>query len=232
VRILGQGPAAFTGAGGTMSYDYTGIDPHMIESMTPRNQSGLPNSLPAPASNPAVSTLSGPLPGTGADPLRPDAINGREWTTNTGTHSLPVDREYACIFQLPLSSQRDCAALTADSVEGNSCECVPGGQWGSGGAPAATGNSPDETSPLCSTTSTDGTITSAVSDYTVQTYAKVYPTTRELMLANMLGAQGVVSSMCPIHTQDNAAGNDPLYGYRPAMDTLVNRMKSALPAAE
>jgi hypothetical protein len=65
----------------------------------------------------------------------------------------------------------------------------------------------------------------------VQTHAKVYPTIRELTLANMLGAQGVVSSMCPIHTEDNAAGDDPLYGYRPAMDVLVSRMKPALAPA-
>jgi hypothetical protein len=35
--------------------------------------------------------------------------------------------------------------------------------------------------------------------------------------------------MCPIHTEDNTAGNDPLFGYRPAVDALVDRMKSALP---
>ena len=231
-KILGKGPASFTGTGGTMSYDYTGIDPHMIEAMTPRNVAGLPNSFPAPMSNPAVSTLSGPALGTGSDPVRPDPINGREWTTNSGVHSLPVDREYACIFQLPVASQRDCAALTADSIEGNSCDCDPGGQWGSGGAAGATGNTPDQVSPVCSKASTDGSIVSKVSDYTVQTYAKVYPTVRELMLANMLGGQGVVSSMCPIHTEDNVAGDDPVFGYRPAMDALVNRMKGALLASK
>ena len=227
VRVLGTGPAAFTGSG-TMSYDYTGIDPHMIEAMTPRNATGLPNSLPTPASNPAATTLSGPDLGTGTDPVRPDPINGREWTTNAGTHSLPVDREYACIFQLPVAMQRDCAALSADTIEGNSCDCVPGGQWGEGGAAAATGNTPDEVPPLCSKTATDGSITSTVNDYTVQTYAKAYPTTRELMLANMMAGQGVISSMCPIHPVDNAQGNDPLFGYRPAMDVLVNRVKAAL----
>ena len=232
VKILGQGPAGYTGAGGTTSFDYTGIDPHMIESMTPRNVSGLPNSFPAPASNPAVSSLSGPALGTGTDPVRPDPINGREWTTYTGVHSLPVDREFACIFPLPLGSQRDCATLSESSIEANSCDCDPGGSWSTGGTAGPTQNSPDEIPPICSKTSTDGTsIVSAVSDYTVQTHAKVYPTIRELTLANMLGAQGVVSSMCPIHTEDNAAGDDPLYGYRPAMDVLVSRMKPALAPA-
>ena len=62
----------------------------------------------------------------------------------------------------------------------------------------------------------------------MQTYAKAYPTIRELMLANMLGQQGVVSSLCPIHTTDNQTGNDPVFGYRPAFDTLIGRMKAAL----
>jgi hypothetical protein len=227
VKLLGAGPAAYTGLG-TMSYDYTGIDPHMIEAMTPRNVSGLPYSLPTPASNPPVSTLSGPGLGSGLDPVRPDPINGREWTTDNGVHALPVDLEYACIFQLPVAMQRDCATLKADTIEGNSCDCAPGGVWAQGGTAAATGNSPDEIPPLCSMTATDGSITSAVNDYTVQTYAKVYPTTRQLMLANMMGSQGVISSMCPIHPVDSAEGNDPLYGYRPTMDLLVNRVKAAL----
>jgi hypothetical protein len=244
-KILGQGPAAYTGAGGAINYDYTGIDPHMIESMTPRNVAGLANSLPTPTSNPAVTApvasptggtggLAGPGFGSGADPVRPDPINGREWTTNSGVHSLPVDREYACIFQLPTTPtnlQRDCSALPADTIEGNSCDCVPGGGWSMGMAAAATGNSNDEVPPLCSKTSTDGTIQSTVGDYTVQTYAKAYPTTRELMLANMMGGQGIVSSLCPIHT-DPAAGTtsatDPLYGYNPAVNAIVNRLKSAL----
>ena len=124
IRILGKGPASYTGGGGTPSYDSTGIDPHMIEAMTPRNVAGLPDSFPAPASDPAVRTLSGP---TFTGNPAPDPINGREWTTNAGVHALPVDLEYACIFELPLASQRDCATLDADTIEGNSCDCVPGG---------------------------------------------------------------------------------------------------------
>jgi hypothetical protein len=227
VKILGRGPAAYLNAGSTMSYDYTGIDPHMVESMTPRNVVALTN--PTVRTSPPETTLSGPLPvASAADPVRPDPINGREWTTNSGVHSLNVDREYACIFQLPLQNQRDCAALSNNTIEENSCDCVP--LWSATtGRPGPTGNTPDQIPPLCSKTSTDGaTLTSAVGDYTVQTHAKAYPTTRELMLVNMMGSQGVVSSLCPIHTTDNAAGDDPLYGYRPAVDTLVGRLKAAL----
>jgi len=226
IKILGTGPAAYTGTGGALSFNYAGIDPHMVESQTPRNVVSLTN--PAVATNPAESTLQGPLPvASAADPIRPDPINGREWTTTTGVHSLNVDRQYACIFQLPAASQRDCAAIPNNTIEENSCDCVP--LWDSTtGKAGPTKNTPDQIPPLCSMTSTDKTITSAVSDYTVQTYAKAYPTIRELMLANMMGAQGIVSSLCPIHTEDNTAGDDPLYGYRPAVNAIVNRLKSAL----
>ncbi len=45
----------------------------------------------------------------------------------------------------------------------------------------------------------------------------------------MSGAnEGIISSLCPIHTTDNAAMNDPLYGYRPAMNTIINRLKQSL----
>jgi hypothetical protein len=208
-----------------VDYDYTGIDPHMVESMTPRNVAGLPNALPTPATNPPASTLSGP--GFTGDPA-PDPINGREWTTNTGTHSLLVDVEYACIFSLPVASQRDCAKLPADTIEGNSCDCVPGYTTATPPVAISTGNTRSEVPPVCAKQSTDGSITSAVGDYTVQVYAKAYPTIRELMLANMMGTQGLVSSICPIHTLDNAAGDDRTYGYRPAMDSLVERMKIGL----
>jgi hypothetical protein len=228
--ILGEGPASYLPPSFPVSYDYDGIDPHMIESQVPRNT--MPN---PPASNPAVTTLSGPALGTGSDPLRPDPVNGREWTTNAGIHSNPVDVEFACIFQLPPSSQRDCSAIGGNTIEGNSCDCDPGNKdltnpWTSGGPAAVTGNTPEEISPLCAKTSTDGKITSSIGDYTVQTYAKAYPTIRQLMLANMMGGQGIVSSLCPIHTEDNSAGDDPLYGYRPAVNAIVNRLKSALTA--
>jgi hypothetical protein len=223
VKVLGQGLAAYTG--GTMNYDYTGIDPHMIESEYPRNTLGTsaaPGTVAPPASNPATSTLPSATPVGGN--LDPDPVNGREWITNSGSHSLPVDREYACIFQLPPSSQRDCSTLGgsggSSTIEYNSCDCT------------GTGDTPEQIPPLCAKTSTDGTITSSVSDYTVQTYAKAYPTIRELMLANMMGSQGSVSSLCPIHTVDNAAGDDPLYGYRPAVNSIVNRIKAGLLAAE
>jgi hypothetical protein len=167
VNILGKDP---------LHYDYTGIDPHMIESYQPR--AGLP----------------GPTSANNADP-----INGREWITNQDPREvLPVDREYACMFPV---TPRDC---TQAAVEAAGCDC-PGGL------------SPSDTPPVCDP-----------NNPTSQINAKAYPTTRELLLANLMGAQGIVSSLCPIHTTDNAAGDDPLYGYRPAIIAIVNSLKTAL----
>src|SRR5262249_12472905 len=63
------------------------------------------------------------------------------------------------------------------------------------------------------------------SDVTLQTKAKTHPTIRELLLAKKMGAQGVAASLCPIHTTDNATKSDPLYGYRPAVNAIVDTIK-------
>jgi hypothetical protein len=66
---------------------------------------------------------------------------------------------------------------------------------------------------------------------TQQDFAKAYPTTRELLLARLLGKvqganEGVVSSLCPIHTTDMSTPTQPdeLYGYRPAMNAIADKL--------
>jgi hypothetical protein len=53
----------------------------------------------------------------------------------------------------------------------------------------------------------------------------------ELELAKLLRTQGVVSSLCPIHTTA-ASGltplTDPLFGYNPAIEAIVERAKGSL----
>ncbi len=71
-KILGKDPA---------TYQTDGIDPHMLESITPR--AGLPD----------------PSAPNGADP-----IHGREWKTATSPAGL--DLQYACTFPLP--TPKDC----------------------------------------------------------------------------------------------------------------------------
>jgi hypothetical protein len=173
VKILGTDP---------LRYDYTGIDPHMIESYQPRPG----------------------LAGTGM-PSNTDPINGREWITDTvlnpanGGHVLPVDRQYACTFKL--AQPRDC---TKDYNSSYGCDC-----------PSMMGLlSHDQTPSVCD----DANPTS-------QTHAKAYPTIRELLLAKLMGNQGIVSSICPEETVDPMS---PVFGYRPAVAAIIDRLKAAL----
>jgi hypothetical protein len=167
VKILGQDP---------LKYNYTGIDPHMIESYQPRT--GLP--APSAADN--------------ADP-----INGREWVTDQGNHAdLIVDREYACTF--PISPARDCT----DPANKYACDC------------STKGLTHEQTPPVCDTNNPNS-----------QVKAKAYPTIRELTLGRLMGTQGIISSICPIHVTEQGTG-DPLYGYRPAVSAIVDRLKNAL----
>ena len=180
VRILGNGSIP-------PNYDYTGIDPHMIESFQPRANVAPPGS-----------------------PNNADPINGHDWITNMGTgHILNVDREYACIFALSDAngnpSPRDCTL----PQNRNFCDCPTG----------PNSLTPEELPPICDPNTP-----------TTQTGAKAYPTIRELQLARLVGKQGIVSSICPIHVKDASASglDDPLYGYRPAVAVIVDRLKSAL----
>jgi hypothetical protein len=186
-----------------LNYDYGGVDPHMIESYQSRATAVVP------AGGFPVSDTSAP---EGTDP-----ISGREWVTDStmAQHSgLNVDREYACTFKLP--TPRDCSdtATKADPTLLDSCDCSP---------------------PVAGTGAfTHAQIPAVCNDAapTTQDFAKAYPTIRELLLAKLLGDvdganQGVVSSLCPIHTVASNA-NDPLYGYRPAMSAIVSRLQKSL----
>jgi hypothetical protein len=68
------------------------LDPHMVESTTPRSGNDPVPNLTAPI------TIAPPTAAVGAD-----AINGHEWNTGNG------DLEYACVFTL--SSPKDCSVM-------------------------------------------------------------------------------------------------------------------------
>jgi hypothetical protein len=134
-------------------------------------------------------------------PNNTDPIHGREWITDQGAdHVLYVDRQYACTFQL--GQPRDCTV----AANGQACDC-----------PSKATLAPEQVPPVCNQNL-----------QTQQVAAKTYPTIRELLLAHLLGQQGIVSSLCPIDINDNAQGTDPYYGYRPAVATIVDRLKNAL----
>lgn len=61
---------------------------------------------------------------------------------------------------------------------------------------------------------------------TVQRRAKGYPGLRELEVLRGIGAQGIVASICPSNSTHPEKPND--YGYRPAIQALVERLRGAL----
>jgi hypothetical protein len=61
----------------------------------------------------------------------------------------------------------------------------------------------------------------------LQLRAKAYPTVRELLVARALGERGIVGSLCPIHSTPETP-DDALYGYRPAMQALIDRLRAGL----
>jgi hypothetical protein len=190
-KILGQDP---------LSFNYNGIDPHMIEDFQDRAKVIAANGYPF-TTDPSGTN---PLSSSDSAPATPDGVNGREWITDQemtpNTHVLRVDRQYACIF--PLATPRDCSAAAPQN--GNSCDCPT----------MAGGLTPQQSPPLC--------------NGTMQIAAKAYPTIRELEVAHLMGNQGIVSSLCPIHVTDQMNGNDPLFGYRPAVAVIIDRLKNAL----
>jgi hypothetical protein len=200
VRIVGRGPAAIT-MSSAPSYDYSNIDPHMIEDYRDRTVS-----YPFPVD----SSKTGPL--VPADAATGTSFNGREWVTDqqhsdagagAGGHVQPVDLQYACTFPLP--TPRDCS----QQVNLGACDCPA----------TATGLSHAQVPSVCDD-----------QNPTLQISAKAYPTIRELLVARLMGDRGIVSSLCPIHPADQGTTDhpDPLYGYRPAVTAIIDRLKVGL----
>jgi hypothetical protein len=127
-----------------------------------------------------------------------DKINGREWDTKKG------DLQFACTFPLPMAQFKTCAK----AGDGSCSDC--------------NGN---QNPPLCGTNPLQ------------QVRAKAYPTIRQLEVVHALNDQGIAASLCPrtkgllgVELEDdtvNGAAN-PLYGYRPAVKAIVDRLKDAL----
>jgi hypothetical protein len=151
------------------------------------------------------------LPRT-AENLPPGVVNASQCPPGSSDTCDPIngrerdtkkgDLEFACIFALPMS--KDCT----NPMFAAACACSAG--------------NPTQNSPLCDSSSGSHT--------TTQISAKVYPSVREMVIAHAMGAQGIVSSLCPIHVTpaNGDSPPDPLYGYRPALNTIVNRLKVSL----
>jgi len=111
------------------------------------------------------------------------------------------DLQYACIFDLkePL---RDCAQEIM-KVPAPGCDCKPGKEG--------------DNNPLCQAPGGNYT--------TTQYAAKAYPGLRELKVLKDFGNNSIVASICARNLKDDKAQD---YGYRPAVDAIVDRLKEAL----
>jgi hypothetical protein len=178
-------------------------DPHMIESPAPRAD----------------------LPGPDSPPLA-DPANAHEY--NSGRFDL----QYACVA--PLRESRLCQC-SLDAVDFSSCLyqhrnycCHLTFNFDALGGPGG-----DDNNPLCqdpNTGSYDNT----------QRYDKAYPGVREIAVLHDFGlgpttykdrggtGNAVVASICPkdVSTTDKSS---PGYGYNPAINALVARLKRHLP---
>jgi hypothetical protein len=110
------------------------------------------------------------------------------------------DLQYACIFDL--KDTRDCA-VEIMKVPAPGCDCKPGKET--------------DNNPLCQ--GANGAYS------TTQSAAKAYPGLRELKVLKDFGPNSIVASICARNLKDNGAQD---YGYRPAVDAIVDRLKEAL----
>ena len=150
------------------------------------------------------------VPRSGANPLTvpPSLRNFAEPRENAinGHEQIDVDGtdlQYACTFQL--------AEPTPCTGEGNNCDCIPNG-------PQAQGDL-ERNRPLCQPP-TGGAAEPK------QYFGKAYPGLRPLEVLKGIGASAIVASICPKVLVDGQPG----YGYEPAVDAIIDRLKVALNA--
>ncbi len=129
--------------------------------------------------------------------------NGREYDTS-GRGALAgtaMDLEYACIFPLP--TPRDCSSKDPRT---EACDC-----YGT-----------DLDRPLCEREPGNG------SPGTMQYWAKAYPGTRQLQVLRDYGENSIVASICARNVDIGTRDTRTDFGYRPAMDAIVDRLKERL----
>ncbi len=155
--------------------------------------------LPRSGTNPATNLPLVDANGPPFDPASP-IPNGHEYNIPTTGSPANNDLQYACVFELPTA--RDCTQVPT----GSGCDCLA---------------NPDPAtlmSPLCQ--QAGGTYS------TNQRYAKGYPGTRHLEVAKDFGENSIVASICPKVT--TGSSGDPNYGYNPAVNAIIERLKAAL----
>lgn len=140
---------------------------------------------------------------TGTNPITGDELVAPNSPTQNpiNGHEWTIandDLQYACIFPLLPGTERDCT-----NADLSACDCTD-----------ATNDNP-----LCQADPNN------MNNATMQVQAKAYPGLRELSILRDLGTQGVVASVCPAQLNDENAAD---FGYRPAIDSILERLKRAL----
>lgn len=135
--------------------------------------------------------------------LLANSINGHERTIPSRG-----DLQYACVF--PLEQPLDCSQPEdADpALAPASCDCVDFDSEGDADAPF--------NNPLCQT---------EAGYSSTQSYAKAYPSLRQLQVLRNVGDNSIVASICPKEAADRQAAD---FGYRPAVAAIVDRLKEQL----
>lgn len=148
----------------------------------------------------------GTAPRSGTNPVTGDAI-APETSTNPRASAMNGheqvdhgdDLQYACTFPLALP----------EACDGGSCDCEP-----------ASGNEPGPVArnrPLCQPPGGGPA-------GTTQYFGKAYPGIRPLEVLKGIGESAIVASICPkVLTK-----GEPGFGYEPAVDAIVDRLKVAL----
>ena len=111
--------------------------------------------------------------------------------------------QYACIFPLP--KPKDCMPNDV------ACDCSADKEGNSSAVVAAN-------SPVCQ----------GGANINQQTFAKAYPGVRELQVLKDFGDNAIVASICPKSMKSTAPESDPSYGYNPAVDAIIQRLKETL----
>ena len=160
-----------------------------------------------------------------------DKLTSSDWTTILGSDPLNFKFDGADPHMIESMTARP--SLPPANTAGNGTDAIHGREYNTANSdlqyactfnlptPKNCGptdlcdcNSADKNPPLCNGTS--------------QIKAKAYPTIRELSLARALSAseQSVVASICPITLSGDQ--NSATYGYNPAAEAIVNRLKQGL----
>ena len=160
-----------------------------------------------------------------------EKLTSSDWTRILG--SDPTNYKFDGADPHMLESMTPRASLPAANTAGNGTDPIHGREYNTangdlqyactfnlptpkncGAADLCDCNTADKNPPLCNGTQ--------------QVKAKAYPTIRELALARALSPneQSVVASICPITLSGDQ--NSANYGYNPAAEAIVNRLKQGL----